>query len=151
MDNLKASPFHFWPSRQPGRTNLGSGKTHLMQYPILTTWRQQGAELELSLLPSAEAAVWLLASPSPRADGISNSLLPPASFSENQNWETIASRCLMLSTTPRRSQRSPRFPDAETDEPDQRREDFHKDLQPSVLEPTPQPSFLAAIPMGKDV
>lgn len=147
----ESKPFPFLAIKtKPGRTNLGSCETHLLQYPILTTWRRQGVELELSLLPAAEeAAVWLLASPSPSADGVSNSLLPPASFSENQSWKTITSRCLMFPTTPRSSQCSPHFSDGETDEPDQRKEDLHKDLQPNALEPAPQPPFLAAIPTGQ--
>lgn len=105
--------------------------TYLLQYLLLTTWRQQGVELELGLLPAAEAAVWLLSSPSPRsADGVSNTLPPPASSSENQNWKTpVISRCSMLPTTPRSSHNSPYFSDGETDELDQRREDLHKDNQ----------------------
>lgn len=144
---LQQIPSHFELSRQSQRGPgfLGNSETHLLQYPILTTWRQQGVGLELRSfqLRRLQSGCWPV--PLPVLDGC-RSFPPPASFSENQSWETVSSRCLTLPTTPRSSQRS-LFSDGKTDEP--RREDLCKVPQATVLEPTPLPSFSASTPWDR--
>lgn len=115
LDNLIASPLPFLAIKtKPGRTNLGNSETHILQYPILTTWRQQGVEPELSLLSAAEVIA--------AGESLSQCLMGVVLSTSNQlfgeqSWETIPSRCLVLPTALRSSQSS-HFSDGETNKPE---------------------------------
>lgn len=138
MDNLTASPFPFlaiktkpfWETVRPTFCS-----TQFLPLGGSREWTWSSASFQLRRLQSG---CWPV--PLRVLDGC-RSFPPPASFSENQSWETISSRCSTLPTTPR-SVLTFQMGKLMS----QRREDLCKVPQATVREPAPLPSSSAATP-----
>jgi hypothetical protein len=117
--------------------------THFLPLGGSREWTWSLASFQLRRLQSGGCWPVLL----PVLDGCPLHLQP--AFSENQSWKTISSRCVMLPTnppSPRSSQHS-HFQIGKL--MSQRREDLRQVPKASVPEPTPLPSFSAAIPWDR--